>query len=82
MHIANAYGVMLPNAANPESTAATKMLYAGEQYDTNASMYYNRARYYNPSNGRFNRTDPYAGAPQEPQSLHKYQYCHANPVNG
>ena len=26
--------------------------------------------------------DPYAGSPQDPQSLHKYLYCHANPVNG
>lgn len=44
-------------------------------------MYYNRARYYNPSNGLFNRIDPFAGSPQDPQSLHKYLYCHANPVN-
>ena len=44
-------------------------------------MYYNRARYYDPSNGRFNRTDPYAGNTQDPQSLHKYLYCHNNPIN-
>jgi len=25
--------------------------------------------------------DPYAGNMQDPQSLHKYLYCHANPVN-
>jgi hypothetical protein len=25
--------------------------------------------------------DPYAGNQQDPQSLHKYLYCHANPVN-
>ncbi len=25
--------------------------------------------------------DPYAGSPQDPQLLHKYLYCHANPVN-
>lgn len=37
--------------------------------------------YYNPSNGRFNRVDPYAGNMQDPQSLHKYLYCHVNPVN-
>jgi len=26
--------------------------------------------------------DPYAGNTSDPQSLHKYLYCHANPVNG
>lgn len=41
-----------------------------------------RARYYNPLNGLFNRTDPYSGNKQDPQSLHKYLYCHNNPING
>jgi len=44
-------------------------------------MYYLRARYYNPSNGLFNRVDPYSGNHSDPQSLHKYLYCHANPIN-
>jgi RHS repeat-associated protein len=78
------YGVMLSdiNGAEAASNADTSLLYAGEQYDGSADMYYNRARYYDPSNGRFNRTDPYAGNTQDPQSLHKYLYCHANPING
>jgi RHS repeat-associated protein len=57
------------------------LLYAGEQFDIDAQQYYLRAWYYDPLNGRFNRTDPYAGSPQDPQSLHKYLYCHANPIN-
>jgi len=40
------------------------------------------AQYDDPLNGRFNQLDPYAGNTQDPQSLHKYLYCHANPVNG
>ncbi len=64
------------------SPAATSLLYAGEHFDTNAQMYYNRARWYNPLNGLFNRVDPYAGNTQDPQSLHKYIYCHNNPING
>ena len=75
----DAYGVML--GGNPTSTPTTSLLYAGEQYDVDAQMYYLRARYYNPSNGLFNRMDPFAGNNQDPQSLHKYLYCHANPVN-
>jgi RHS repeat-associated protein len=56
-------------------------LYSGEQFDTDAQQYYLRARYYNQNNGTFNRVDPYAGNTQDPQSLHKYAYCHNNPVN-
>jgi RHS repeat-associated protein len=72
------YGVMLGDAAN----AQTNLLYSGEQYDKNLSQYYLRARYYNPLNGLFNQMDPYAGNTSDPQSLHKYLYCHNNPVNG
>ena len=80
----DAYGVMLGDSTNPNpaQTAATSLLYCGEQYDTSLSQYYLRARYYNPATGRFNRLDPYSGNLHDPQSLHKYAYCHANPVNG
>jgi len=67
--------------ANP-ANAATSLLYTGEMYDSSASMYYLRARWYDAATGRFNRMDPFAGNNQDPQSLHKYLYCHANPVNG
>ena len=67
-----------PTAAIP---ADTNLLYAGEMFDDDAQMYCNRARYYNPSNGTFNRLDPFAGSMQDPQSLHKYAYVHNNPIN-
>lgn len=79
------YGVMLGEGSDTAQTAAstgTSLLYSGEQYDGTMDNYYLRARYYNPLNGTFNRMDPYAGNTQDPQSLHKYAYCHANPVNG
>jgi len=72
------YGVMVGYSGTPQ----TNLLYTGEYYDSNLKQYNLRARYYNPSNGRFNRMDPYSGNNQDPQSLHKYLYCHANPVNG
>ena len=80
------YGVLLQGASAESSPGVTppqetSLLYAGEQFDTNSQMYNLRARYYNPSNGLFNRVDPYAGNLHDPQSLHKYLYCHANPVN-
>lgn len=64
------------------SASATKMLYCGEQYDSSLSQYYLRARYYDQSNGRFTTLDPYAGDTSDPQSLHKYTYCHNDPANG
>ena len=73
----DAYGVNLDASSSP----TTSLQYAGEHYDADAGHYYNRARWYNPSNGRFNRVDPFSGNNADPQSLHKYLYAHANPVN-
>jgi RHS repeat-associated protein len=67
------YGVML--GGNP-ANAATSLLYTGEMYDSSASMYYLRARWYDQQTGRFNRMDPFAGNKHDPQSLHKYLYVH------
>ena len=63
------------------ATAKTEFLYSGEQFDSKIGQQYLRARYYNPANGTFNRLDPFFGNLNDPQSLHKYTYCHANPVN-
>jgi len=86
----DAYGVLLQEDTTAlrtrpgyvdQTSLATNLLYAGEHFDTDTQQYYNRARWYDPLNGRFNRVDPFAGNMQDPQSLHKYLYCHANPVN-
>jgi RHS repeat-associated protein len=57
-------------------------LYSGEQFDAKIGQQYLRARYYDPATGRFNRLDPFFGNLNDPQSLHKYLYTHANPING
>ncbi len=69
-----------PLGSDP-STAATTFLYSGEQTDA-TGLQYLRARYYNPATGRFTRLDPFFGVLTDPQSLHKYLYCHADPVMG
>lgn len=56
--------------------------YCGYEWDGDLGMYYNRARYYKPSLGRFWTRDSYEGTQADPLSLHKYLYCQANPVNG
>jgi len=82
------YGVFLQpdydltQSAVRTPTKQTNLLYAGEHFDEDSQQYYNRARWYNPLSGLFNQLDPYAGNTSDPQSLHKYLYCHANPVNG
>ncbi len=40
-----------------------------------------RARYLNPNTGRFWSMDSFAGNKNDPRSLHKYLYCHDNPIN-
>lgn len=56
-------------------------LYTGEQIDPDLGMYYLRARYYLPATGRFWTMDSFEGRQRIPLTLHKYLYCHANPVN-
>jgi len=43
-------------------------------------LQYLRARYYDPSLGRFNRPDPFAGVLSQPLTLHSYIYCQNNPL--
>jgi RHS repeat-associated protein len=64
------------------SVALTEFLYSGEQFDSKIGQQYLRQRYYDPATGRFNRLDPFFGNLNDPQSLHKYLYTHADPVNG
>lgn len=76
----DAYGTLQTSTST--ATQSTTMLYSGEQYDSTLQMYNLRARYYNPSNGRFNARDTFGGNYSDPQSLHKYIYANSDPVNG
>ncbi|MEM1263492.1 MAG: Ig-like domain-containing protein [Pseudomonadota bacterium] len=58
-----------------------RYLFTGEQYDPNVGFYYLRARYYDPSVGRFPTMDTFQGLMFEPATLHKYVYVHSNPGN-
>lgn len=46
-----------------------------------SGYYYLRARYYDPTIGRFVSRDSYAGNLRNPSSLNRYSYAHNNPVN-
>ena len=54
--------------------------YCGEYYDTESGTIYLRARYYDPSIGRFISRDSYSGKNEDPLSLNLYTYCHNNPI--
>ncbi len=54
--------------------------YCGEYYDTETGTVYLRARYYNPTTGRFISRDSFAGKLNDPLSLNLYTYCHNNPI--
>jgi RHS repeat-associated protein len=62
-------------------TTPNLYLYSGEQYDSDLSLYYLRARYHNPQTGRFWSMDSFEGFGQDPASLHKYTYCGSDAVN-
>jgi RHS repeat-associated protein len=54
--------------------------YAGEVYDEESGLYYLRARYYDPSMGRFISKDTYEGNITNPLSLNQYTYVGNNPL--
>jgi RHS repeat-associated protein len=64
-----------------EGSTPNNMFYRGEEYDSDLSLYYLRARYMNPLTGRFMSRDPLDGWLTNPKTLHKYLYAQGNPVN-
>lgn len=49
--------------------------------DPESSMYFLRARYYDPFTGRFISRDPVKGSLTDPQSQNPYSYAINNPIN-
>jgi RHS repeat-associated protein len=74
----NAYGELQSGQTNP----ASKYLYTGQQFDQLTGLYSLRARYYNPSQGRFNSRDTYPVNFNNPIELNRYGYTASNPING
>ena len=69
------------NEVKPEKKDENPYRYCGEYYDNETEEVYLRARYYEPSVGRFITRDTYTGESDEPLSLHLYTYCYNNPVD-
>ncbi|GGH61419.1 hypothetical protein GCM10008014_36840 [Paenibacillus silvae] len=68
---------------NPETTEETvpnALRYAGEYWDEVTGLQYLRARWYDPSVGRFINEDSYEGQLTNPLSLNLYTYVRNNPL--
>jgi RHS repeat-associated protein len=69
------------NLIHSTGSTPNNYLFAGEQFDSDLGLYYNRARYLNVTTGRFWSMDPQDGDDQSPMSLHRYSYAGAEPVD-
>ncbi|GGG17660.1 RHS repeat domain-containing protein [Paenibacillus aceti] len=54
--------------------------YTGQYYDDESGLYYLRARYYDPVDGRFVSEDTYKGTLTNPLTLNLYTYVQNNPL--
>jgi len=68
------------NITSQTEGIANDFKYAGEAYDSETGFYYLRARYYDPTVGRFISKDNNEGQITNPLSLNLYTYCVNNPI--
>ncbi|SDW22602.1 RHS repeat-associated core domain-containing protein [Paenibacillus sp. CF384] len=74
------WGNITSESSNPNKNFNNPFKYTGEIYDDESGLIYLRARYYDPSNGRFTTEDTYEGKINNPLSLNLYTYVHNNPL--
>jgi RHS repeat-associated protein len=73
----SAFGELLAHTgADPQPYAFT-----GEPLDLNSGWQYHRARWMDPSVGRFVSEDPLLGRVTDPPSLHRHLYAHGSPLD-
>lgn len=69
------------NWHSAQGQANIHMLFQEQQQDPESSLYYMRARYYDPQQGRFISKDPIKGDLRRPQTQNPYAYSLNNPIN-
>ncbi|THF74058.1 RHS repeat domain-containing protein [Cohnella fermenti] len=80
-HIQNQYTYDLwGTPIQRDEQVANPFLYAGEYWDSTTNLQYLRARWYDPSVGRFINEDTYEGQIDNPLSLNLYTYVANNPL--
>ncbi|WP_438433975.1 S8 family serine peptidase [Gorillibacterium sp. sgz500922] len=68
------------NPQTTQETVANPFRYSGEYWDASTNLQYLRARWYDPSMGRFLSEDTYEGQIDNPLSLNLYTYVENNPL--
>jgi len=61
-------------------TSHNRFGFTGHYWDKEASLYYAKARYYDPFTARFTQADSFLGKIDDPPSLHRYFYANYNPT--
>lgn len=72
------YGTMTATAGSGDQTAFT---FTGQEDDEATGLYHFHARDYDPATATWLTRDPFRGAQDDPQSLHRYGYVKGNPVD-
>ena len=60
--------------------SAQSFTFAGQQLDAETGLFFLRARYYDPADGRFISSDRYPSLASQTQTLNRYVYVQNNPV--
>ncbi|WP_322905764.1 RHS repeat-associated core domain-containing protein [Paenibacillus campi] len=68
------------NLTQQKEAITNEFKYAGELYDAETGLYYLKARYYDPKQGRFLNEDSDEGQIDNPLSMNVYTYGHNNPL--
>ena len=78
----DAFGNLVTQTSTSGTATVNNFRFAGEQWDPDLNLYYNRARYLNPDTGRFTSSDTLEQGPGDLENLHKYLYVGNDPVDG
>jgi RHS repeat-associated protein len=70
----------VPYGVQYGGTGSQEFMYTGMLYDSVTGLYYDNARFYDPTTGKFTSPDPSGGILSDPQSLNGYAYARDNPL--
>ena len=66
---------------SPISDPGPHYKYTGQEKDSETSLYFYNARYYDPALGRFIQADTIVPGAMDPQAFNRYSYTGNNPIN-
>jgi RHS repeat-associated protein len=77
----DAWGVFRnPDEMNGPGASRNRFAFTGYVFDRETELYFAKARFYDPTVGRFTSQDSFLGDIDAPPSLHRYFYGHARPT--